>query len=79
MSKSVIHFSLEIVIQDENQYKNIVAALLDEFPTLEMTLTNEQGDSLNKIKYVISTRDFPWANNLIRIAEILDSFDLKMQ
>lgn len=78
MSKSVIHFSLEIVIQDENQYKDIVTAILAEFPSLEMTLTNEQGDGLNKSKYIISTGDFPWANNLARIAEILDRNDLKM-
>lgn len=78
MSKSVIHFSLEIVIQDENQYKDIVTAILAEFPTLEMSLTNEQGDSLSKPKYIISTGDYPWANNLARIAEILDRNDLKM-
>lgn len=79
MSKSVIHFSLEIVIQDENQYKEIVTAILAEFPSLEMTLTNEQGDDFKKPKYIISTGDFPWAGNLVQIAEILDRFDLKMQ
>lgn len=71
----VIHTDLEITFLSKEQLELFTAEFLkdNEYPNFE--IETAPGDSLELTKYTVSIYDTPWANNLTKIAKLLEKYD----
>lgn len=72
---SIVHSALAVTFLSKEQCDGFVTALLaqEEYPNL--SIETNVGDSITHTQYIVTLQDICWANNLRRIAELLERYD----
>lgn len=76
---SICHWNLQFRFYTKDQCKKFIKLLMKENVNYHYEYWYVMGDSSNPSEYWISIKDQPWANNLVRIAKILQKVDYEFE